>query len=277
MESHRPARRLIVNADDFGRSHSINQAVIRAHCEGILTSASLMVNGGACDEAVDLARRNPTLAVGLHLTLVCGRSTLKPTEIPALVDDHHHFSQRPVLAGLRYFLNVGIRAQLRHEMAAQIKKFESTGLQMDHLNGHLNIHLHPTILSIIRHHSREWGVRHMRLTDDPFRLNSRIAGGNWLYRLSHAAIFGWLSRYAGPTLRRRSIRHTVAVFGLLQNGRVNEDFLTRLLPCLPPGDSELYSHPSLDEFKHEFDALISPRVRALVDQLGIELIRYQDL
>jgi hypothetical protein len=51
----------------------------------------------------------------------------------------------------------------------------------------------------------------------------------------------------------------------------------KLLPELPPGDSELYSHPSLDEFKHEFDALVSPRVKELVKKLGIELIRYQDL
>jgi hypothetical protein len=67
------------------------------------------------------------------------------------------------------------------------------------------------------------------------------------------------------------------VFGLLQNGRVNLEYILELLPRLPPGDSELYSHPSLDEFKHEFDALVSPRVKALVKKLGIELIRYQDL
>jgi hypothetical protein len=51
----------------------------------------------------------------------------------------------------------------------------------------------------------------------------------------------------------------------------------KLLPELPPGDSELYSHPSLDKFRHEFDALISPRVKAEIKNLGIELIRYQDL
>jgi len=67
------------------------------------------------------------------------------------------------------------------------------------------------------------------------------------------------------------------VFGLLQNARVDEAYVSALLPHLPWGDSELYSHPSLDEFKNEFDALISPRVRELVDRLGIELIRYQDL
>src|SRR5713226_2061196 len=79
------ARRLIVNADDFGRSSSINQAVIRAHREGILTTASLMVNESAFDEAVALARQSPNLGVGLHLTLLCGHSALTPDRIPGLV------------------------------------------------------------------------------------------------------------------------------------------------------------------------------------------------
>ena len=77
------ACRLIVNADDFGRSHSINEAVVRAHRDGILTSASLMVNGHAADEAVQFARQNPRLGVGLHLTLVCGTSALPRVKFPA--------------------------------------------------------------------------------------------------------------------------------------------------------------------------------------------------
>jgi hypothetical protein len=80
-----------------------------------------------------------------------------------------------------------------------------------------------------------------------------------------------------PKLRRKNIRHTRRVFGLLQNARVNEAYLLKLLPILPPGDSELYSHPSLDEFKPELDALLSPRVKAACGERGIELIRYQDL
>src|SRR6059036_1537886 len=95
-------RRLIVNADDFGRSHSINQAVVRAHREGILTTASLMVNGEAFEEAVHLARQNPKLGVGLHLTLICGTSALPHAEIPGLVDADQNFTNRPLAAGLRY-------------------------------------------------------------------------------------------------------------------------------------------------------------------------------
>ena len=111
----------------------------------------------------------------------------------------------------------------------------------------------------------------------PRRLNLRLASGQLFYRAGHALIFRWLAPRARRVLRRFNIRHTEAVFGLLQNGRVNEDYLVRLIPQLPPGDSELYSHPSLDEFKHEYDALVSPAVRELIERLGIKLIRYADL
>ena len=78
-------------------------------------------------------------------------------------------------------------------------------------------------------------------------------------------------------MRRKNIRHTKRVFGLLQNALVDEQYILKLLPLLPPGDSELYSHPSLDEFKHEFDALVSERVKSAVRDQAIQLIRYQDL
>jgi hypothetical protein len=105
----------------------------------------------------------------------------------------------------------------------------------------------------------------------------RLAPGHYFYRALHATIYHLLSARARPALRRRSIHHTGRVFGLLQNARVDETYVSRLLPSLPPGDSELYSHPSLDEFMNEFQALISPRIRNQVQQLGIKLIRYQDL
>src|SRR5262245_3458774 len=97
-----PAR-LVVNADDFGRSASINEAVRRAFQEGILTSASLMVNEPAFEEAVQLARQHPRLGIGLHLTLVCGHSTLDQGEIPGLVERDRRFTDSPAAAGFRYF------------------------------------------------------------------------------------------------------------------------------------------------------------------------------
>jgi hopanoid biosynthesis associated protein HpnK len=271
------ARRLVVNADDFGRSASINQAVIRAHREGILTTASLMVNEVGCEEAVRLARQNPRLGVGLHLTLMCGHSALPTEAIPGLVNERREFTNNPVMAGCRYFFVRSLRDQLRAELREQFRKFRATGLLLDHVNGHLHLHLHPTVFRLLMTDADTLDIQRVRLTFDPFWLNLRLASGHWGYRVLHAALFHPLSARARPVFKRRGFAHTQAVFGLLQNARVDESYVSRLLERLPAGDSELYSHPSLDEFKHEFDALISPRVRQQVDGLGIKLIRYQDL
>ena len=277
IRNRKLGRRLIVNADDFGRSHSINEAVIRAHGEGILTSASLMVNEPGLDEAVVLAKQTPKLGVGLHLSLLCAHSALPPEKIPGLVNPRGEFSENPVATGFRYFFQRGLHPQLRAEIHAQFEKFRATGLPLDHVNGHLHLHLHPVVFRILMQDAEQLGIRRLRLTRDCFARSRRLTSGRWFYRVSHAAIYEWLSRRARDPLRQRGIKHTQITFGLLQNAHVDEAYVLKLLPELPPGDSELYSHPSLDEFKPEFDALVSPRVKELVRKLGVELIRYQDL
>lgn len=275
-QTSRARPRLIVNADDFGRSASINAAVIRAHREGILTTTSLMVNEPGCAEAVALARENPELGVGLHLTLLCGCSALPPERIPGLVNAERRFTDNAAGAGFRYFFNRALREQLRAEIRAQFDRFRATGLNLDHVNGHLHLHLHPVVFGILMQDAEILGIQRVRLTFDPLWLNLRLASGRLSYRLAHALIFHCLSARARPALRRRGFRHTGKVFGLLQNALVEEQYVLKLLPRLT-GDSELYSHPSLDEFRHEFDALVSPRVGEQVQRLGIQLIRYQDL
>jgi len=276
MASSEP-RRLIVNADDFGLSASVNQAVIRAHRDGILTTASLMVNEPGCAEAVKLAKENPKLGVGLHLTLLFGRSALSPEKIPGLVNSRGEFIGNSVQVGMKYFFKRSLREQLRAEIHAQFEKFRAAGLPLDHVNGHLHLHLHPVIFKILMEDSEALGIRHLRLARDCLACSRRMSRGHWLYRISTAVIFEWLSNRARKTLGQKKIRHAQITFGLLQDSRVDEEYVLKLLPELPDGDSELYSHPSLDKFKHEFDALVSPRVREQVEKLGIQLIRYQDL
>ena len=269
--------RLIVNADDFGLSRSVNQAVIRAHRDGILTSASLMVNEPGFEEAVKLAKENPKLGVGLHLTLLMGHSTLPPGKISGLVNARGEFSNHPTGTGMNYFFKPALREQLRAEIHAQFEKFRSMGLTLDHVNGHLHLHLHPVVFKILMEDREKLGIRHLRLTRDCLSRSRKMSNGQLFYRVSHAAIYEWLSNRARESLRQGGIKHAQITFGLLQNARVDEAYVLKLLPELPNGDSELYSHPSLDDFKHEFDALVSPRVKDLITHLGIELIRYQDL
>lgn len=269
--------RLIVNADDFGISHSANRAILRAHREGILTTTSLMVNGNAADDAVRKGHENPSLGIGLHLTLVKGKSSLKPSEIPGIVNARFEFDESPVRAGMRYFFLRSLRAGLRQEINAQFAAFRLTRLPMDHVNGHLHFHLHPTIFSILKNHLQAWGIRHLRLTRDPLFLNLAISRGFYFYRISHAFIFHCLARTAAPVLARNSVRHTDHVFGLLENDRVTERYLIELIDRLPPGTHEVYTHPDEDAHAHELEALCSPKVRARIEARGIELIRYSDL
>ena len=270
-------RRLIVNADDFGRSPGINQAVIQAHREGILTTASLMVNEPACAEAIALAKENPALGVGLHLTFLIGHSALPPEKIPGLVNARGEFSVSPVSTGLNYFFRPALRKQLRAEIHAQFARFRATGLKLDHVNGHLHMHLHPVVFGILMKDTAALGLTHLRLTREPFWLDASLRGGHRFYRACHSVIYAILARAAQRRLHANGIRHTHHVFGLLQNARVDEEYVSKLLPLLPPGDSELYLHPSVNEFPQELGAMISPQIRKLMDREKIELIRYQDL
>lgn len=269
--------RLIVNADDFGISSGANRAIHRAHREGILTSTSLMVGAAAAAEAVALAHTAPQLGVGLHLTLACGRCTLPPESIAGLVDAEGHFEDQPARAGFRYYIRRRWHPLIKQEMDAQFRAFAATGLAMDHLNGHLHFHLHPTIFGLIRRHWKGWNVRAIRLTRDSLRTSLRLARGRYFYRFSHALIFHWLSARAQSTLRIRKIRHAELTFGLLENDQVSESYLVQLLERLTPGTYEVFCHPDEGPHRHELEALISPRVREVVNRRNIELIRYQDL
>lgn len=266
-------RRLIVNADDFGLSRSVNEAVIEAHERGILTSASLMITGAAAAEAVDLARAHPTLGVGLHLTVCRGRAASAPGEVPSLIGMNGEFRASPVAAGLRYFFSTRARRELQWEIEAQVAMFRETGLTLDHVNGHLHFHLHPAVLATLPC----WKARAARLTLDPLRLDLPLGHGRLGYRLSHWLVFALLAARARPVLRRAGIVHADYLFGLLENERVTEDYILKLLPVLPAGVSELYSHPSLDRFRHEYDALVSAPVHKMVKEQNIELIRHEDL
>lgn len=269
--------RLIINADDFGISHGANRAILKAHKEGILRSASLMVNGDAANNAVAIAQQNPTLAVGLHLTLVCGKSTLKPSEIIGVVNQRFEFDASPVRAGMRYFFNSDLDTYLKQEIDAQFREYRTAGLELDHVNGHLHFHLHPTIFNHIKRHYQVWGIKAMRLTREPLLTNLRLAFGSYFYRFSHDFIFDRLALRAQPAFQRRGIKHAEFTFGLLQNGKMTEKYLVALLENLFPGTFEIFFHPDEDEHAHELEALLSPKVREIIQQRNIELIRYQDL
>lgn len=272
--SARPARQfLIVTADDFGLHRDINAAVERAHREGILNAASLMVGAAATDDAVLCAQRCPALRVGLHLVLADGYATLPWERIPDLVDIDGRFGDDMVRAGIRFFLLPEIRRQLAAEIRAQFEAYARTGLPLDHVNAHKHFHLHPTVQSLILRIGRDFGLRAMRVP--------REAGGPLFLR-------PWLA-----LLRRRLRREDIAcndyILGLSGSGDMDEATVLAALERLPGGVVEMYLHPathsgaqiaaSMPQYRHadELAALLSPRVRALADRVAPRRGSFADL
>jgi hopanoid biosynthesis associated protein HpnK len=282
-------RRLIVSADDFGLSPGVNAGILEAHRDGILTDASLMVNGVACAQAVELARAAPTLAVGLHLVLLQGRATLPPSHLPGLVGRDGMFRTHPVGVGLRYFFTPGLRGQIEHEVRAQLERFLASGLELTHVDGHLNIHMHPTVLGVLIRLAPQYGIRAVRLPREPIGVSLRLDRRAALRKVSEALAFRGLIRYAAPRLTAAGIRYPDQMFGLHQSGHMTEAYLTGVLAALPPGVTEIYSHashvdaearrwrPADYESEAELAALTGDRARGVLRAGGIERISYRQL
>jgi len=265
-------RHLILNADDFGVSAAVNDAVLRGHCEGVLSSASLMVNETAAESAAAAARRHPSLAVGLHLVLSCGRAALPTPEISHLVGNDGRFPASPAVAGLRAFFHPAARREAAKEVAAQFERFAETGLPFDHVNGHQHLHLHPVIWRLMVEQCRRFGVCCVRVPFEELRL---FTPGQSVRRATEWAVFRALRAWCMRQARRENLFTAHRVYGHLETGRVSEPYLLYLLDRLPTGVSEVYLHPGTGGSPDpELQALVSPAVRARMEDLGIALVTY---
>jgi hopanoid biosynthesis associated protein HpnK len=260
-------RRLVVTADDFGAAEVVNEAVERAHAEGILTAASLMVGGAAAADAVARARRQPTLRVGLHLVLVEGWPVSPPRDIPDLVDRSGAFRSDMARMGVDIFLRPGVRRQLAREIEAQFQAFAATGLPLDHVNAHKHFHVHPTIAGLVLAIGGRFGLRALRIPAEPREILRRIEPQG---ALGGFDIVGPWARVMRARAHGAGIGTSNHVFGLHWSGAMTPERLGGLLTHLPPGLSEIYLHPAVANaypgsapgygYRQEFEALIDPGV-----------------
>lgn len=239
--------RLIFTADDFGLDTLVNDAVEQAHTQGVLTAASLMVGAPGHDEAVKIARRNPSLAVGLHLVLTDGVPVLPAVLIPALTQPNGRFRDDMAGMGLTLATSRAARAELRAEIDAQIARFAATGLTPDHINAHKHYHLHPVIFAAV---ARAPGFPAMRIPLE--------TGGPVIQNL-------WCS-----VLRRHGLPAPNRVVGLRWSGAFTAERVLEALARLAPGVTEFYFHPATCNdvpggapgyrYTEELAALTDPRV-----------------
>lgn len=280
-------KQLIITSDDFGLSPGVNRAVEQAWRDGLLTCASIMPGAASFDEAVEISRRNPGLQVGLHLTLVQGRGVLPPDSIPGLVDRDGNFTDNPVAAGMRYFFDRGLFCQLKREIEAQIVRVLDAGIPLTHIDGHLNIHLHPTIFSILAGLMPRYGISSFRLSRERLGHNLRFDKERRVGKAVERVIFGSLANNALPVLDKLNARYAVEVKGVLNSGRMTEAYILNIINDLQDGLTEIYFHPGIlpdaeitrrmPDYRHEEElaAINSPAVREKLKQLKITVQNYR--
>jgi len=267
-------KRLVVTADDFGASVDVNRAVRRAHREGILTCASVMMGAAAVKDAVAIARAEG-VPVGLHLTLVDGRPVLPPERVPDLVDADGAFRRGLVGPAVRLASSKRARRQAAAECEAQMEAFLATGLTLDHVNAHHHFHLHPFVLAIVVELARRYGAPAVRVPLEPGVPPYRCAA-------LAATMTPWSLR-ARHRLRRAGVVTNDALFGLYDTGSMTETTWLRIVPRIGPGITEVYCHPATITLPSEaptaspadeLAALLSPIVRSALDGAGIRRMSF---
>ena len=268
---------------------AVNEAVERAHKNGILSTASLMVGGHAADDAVERARRLPSLRVGLHLVVIEGPAVSPPDRIARLVGANGIFPSDQLGLGVRYYFDPLVRQQLRREIAAQFAAFAATGLPLDHANAHKHMHLHPTVGRMLIAEGLRHGLPAIRI---PAESPAVLRAVGELPGVGARALNHWTS-----VLRRQArlagLRMNDHAFGIHWTGGMTSDRILRLAPKLPPGLSEIYFHPATEAdptiaavmpgYRHadELATLLDPAVAAALpprttySELGRQIDRHR--
>jgi chitin disaccharide deacetylase len=153
--------KLIVNADDFGYSRGVNYGIIDAHKNGIVNSATMMMNMPGVMHAVELAKENPKLQVGIHLVLTCGKPLR--ADVPSLVNENGIFKR---IFEFKEQRDLSLD-ELEREWNAQIEKFLETGLTPTHFDSHHHVHNIPEFLPVVQSLSKKYNLSTRRFLKDP--------------------------------------------------------------------------------------------------------------
>jgi chitin disaccharide deacetylase len=279
-------KKLIVTADDFGAALTINEAIEQGHRRGLLSAASLMVAGGAADDAMARARKLPRLGVGLHLVLVDGKPILPPEQVSHLVNGAGLFPDDLVGLGTRLFFLPVARREAAAEIRAQLDAFRRTGLPLDHVNAHRHFHFHPVVRDVLVRLAPEYRIRAIRLPREPMLASWRATGDRLGTRAWNRLGLDWFVARLGRRLDLAGIAHNDWQLGLSDSGGMNPTRVRRLLAALPDGVSELYVHPAMGKWsgwptsydgRAEYEALVDPENLDLIRRQGIEPISFAAL
>jgi hopanoid biosynthesis associated protein HpnK len=288
-------RRLIINADDFGLTAGVNRAIVEAHEHGAVTSATLMANGQAFDEAVALAQSTPRLGVGCHIVLVDGPPVLPRARVRSLLspggneDGRPHFRGGIGKFGALALLGRLAADEIEAEATAQIRKLQADGIAVTHLDSHKHTHVFPHVLRPLLRAAKACGVRAIR---NPFERmqGSQLAASPSLWRRwTEVSILRSLAKQFREAVQEAGISTPDGTLAIVATGSLNERLLRIMVENLPDGTWELVCHPGyndadlqgvrtrlLESREQELRILTSPSTRDLLTANQVELISFRE-
>ena len=281
-------KQLIVNADDFGLHPLINAGIIKGHQEGFITSTSLMPSAPCWQEAVRLAKENPRLGIGVHLTLVGGVPSVLPKEqVSSLLDDDGLFLPDYVAFAKRYYSGAVKKAELEAELRAQLERALSCGVNITHIDSHQHTHVLPGINSLVLKLSNEYNIIRVRIPKEGYLFTGGFQTG--IGRLIGRSGLSFCADMAALRADSLGLRHPQHFYGMLAGGHLNAQLIANILRQLPEGVSEIMTHPGMDSaalgkafswkyhWREELDAYLDAGNKALLKELGIEPVSFAAL
>jgi len=284
-------RRLIVNADDFGLTSGVNRAIVEGNRSGIVTSATLMANARASDAAIDLAMAQPSLKTGCHVVLIDGVPLAE--NLRSLTSDSPRFR-----SSLKQFAIAAVRKQIaveeiQREVEAQIRKIQSRGITLMHVDSHKHTHMFPQVLRPLLRAAKACGIRAVRNPFEPTLCwpTGMVLGtpGLWLRSVGVMAFTMFAAEFR-RALNEEGMASTDGTVGIAVTGMLDQQKLSRILEALPEGTWELVCHPGYSDAdlqaagtrltqsrEIELSALTSEETRKTLARHHIQLISYADL
>jgi hopanoid biosynthesis associated protein HpnK len=285
-------RRLIVNADDFGYTAGVNRAIVESHTGGVVTSSTLMANGDAFADAVRSAATLPKLSIGCHVVLTDGKPVLSAKQLPSITsgellrDGMAKFAARAIAGSMD-------AGQITAESAAQIRKIQSAGITVSHIDTHKHTHLFPKILRPLLSAAAGCGVRAVRNPFGPrlpLRSNQILERPGLWRRYVELRILGGFAGKFREAVEREDFVTPDGTLGIVVTGVLDETLFDAIARSIPDGTWEFVCHPGYNDRdlqgaktrlrasrETELRVLTLPAAREVLSQQGIELISYRDL
>ncbi len=287
-----PMRRLIVNADDFGFTRGVNAGIVRAYRTGIVTSTTVMANGEAFEDAVELALANPGLGVGCHLAVVGGRPVARASKVRSLVDGKGALPATLTQLMIKLARGSVSTDDIACEFRAQIERVAMAGIKLTHLDTHKHSHTQPQVMKALVRVAGEFGIKCVRNPFEgifPVRLSSL---SKWAYVkqfLLSAAIQPGAIQFK-RLAREQGLKTPDRFYGVGLTGMLDSTAIRSMMESLGEGTAELMCHPGVydDDLDRaptrlkrerglELEAVGDPGLRRFAEEHGIEMINYGEL